>query len=109
MPFNEAHRAIWEEQNGTTQRRFWPDRLVITPLYMFEKNLFVLKSPEGYLVPRFWSQTVQPSWTIELQLDDLVGWEGKSRRERVEPKQIERDADRDSKKLTRMFKRDYWR
>jgi hypothetical protein len=109
MTFDEAHRAIWEEQTETKIRGYMPNRLVVTPLYMFEKNLFVLKSPAGYLVPRFWSQTVQPSWTIQLQLDDLIEWEGKSRRERVEPEQIERDADHDSKKLIRMFKRDYWR
>lgn len=44
----------------------------------FDCDLFYLVGPEGVLIlPRFWSQTVQPGWTVELQFDDIISWPGK--------------------------------
>lgn len=41
-------------------------------------DLFSLVGPEGVLIlPRFWSQTIQPDWNVELQFDDIISWPGK--------------------------------
>ncbi|KAH7411875.1 hypothetical protein DE146DRAFT_732260 [Phaeosphaeria sp. MPI-PUGE-AT-0046c] len=45
---------------------------------VFDNDLFNLVGPQGLLIlPRFWSKTIQPGWTVELQFEDIIEWPGK--------------------------------
>ncbi|KAL1591703.1 hypothetical protein SLS60_011702 [Paraconiothyrium brasiliense] len=45
----------------------------VTPSELLDNQGFDLIGPNGqYIIPRFWTQTVQPTWTVELRFKDSV-------------------------------------
>jgi hypothetical protein len=79
----------------------------IYPKQIFDEGRFLLTAPDAgtgvhHISPRFWSDTVQPSWTIELHLEDFILLEGE-KLSAVEKAAMGVESSAPSTKLTR-----YW-
>ena len=46
---------------------------------VFDQDSLYLQGPDGhYITPDFWTDMVQPGWTVEVYLDDSIWWKGKT-------------------------------
>ncbi|PSN65795.1 hypothetical protein BS50DRAFT_668310 [Corynespora cassiicola Philippines] len=74
---------------------------------ILERGEFELVGPNNNLIlPKFWSETVRPGWTIDLQFKNWV-WEGKSTRDAYSPhsETITKAPEERSRRIWSVFKK----